>query len=156
LTPPQLALLRLEVGAAFAAYLAHDKGHDRQDCEGDAQQDRAEQEHHDESADETENSGHELNYAHLEGHLYGVDVVGVAAHQFAVGVTVEVAKGQLLHFGEQVPAEGVAGTLGDLHHEAALPVGRHHADQVDAGQYHQRTRQAGEIARKDVVIDQRL
>ena len=71
-----------------------------------------------------------------------------------MGVGVEVAQGQSLHFGEQVPADGVGGLLGDTDHDAGVGVAEQRRADINAGHEHQSPGQPGVIPGNDAVVDQ--
>ena len=116
---------------------AADRGqqHQRQDGGRDQHGD----EHHHQRGD----GGNALGDG-LGDHLaQGVDVAGVAAHNVACGMGVEIADGQGLHVGEHFIPDGLLGALTHLDHQEVVQEGRNHAHQVDAGHHAQELDQRG-------------
>ena len=100
-------------------------------------------------------AGEQRDHALLEGHLHVVRVVGEPAHQFAVGVLVEVGQRELLQRVKQVLAQAVDPLLRQPDHHGRLAVGGQAAQQIDARQLEDGPGQPGEVgaARPDEVVD---
>ena len=134
-------LLGHEVGAGFFAHHLgdaenHRHEHDHQQGEPDVQADHiAEGEQH------RAEGGHRLGEALAQKLAHGVGVVGVAAHDFAVGALVEVTDGQVLHVQEHILAHAVQGAGGHQHHQAVVNQGGNGPGQVHA---HHQDQEIGE------------
>ncbi len=82
------------------------------------------------------------------------------AHQLTVGVSIEMADGKPLHMGEQIRANLVQSSRGDVHHEPAVYIGRQGPRQINASHESQHADKPGKIRvfmadkRHDVYIDQ--
>ena len=69
----------------------------------------------------------------LADHLpQGINVAGVAAHDIAGGVSVKVAQGQTLHFGEHFITDALLGALADGDHQKLLEEGCQHTNGKNA------------------------
>ena len=75
----------------------------------------------------------------------GVNIVGVAAHDVARRMAVEIPDGQGLHVGEQLVPDGFLGTLAHLHHEPLLQEAAQHSQQVQSRHHGQELHQGGKI-----------
>ena len=119
-----------------------------------------EHEHSREQADDGENGtqdhhgykGGDHGDGRVDGLRYGlahqlaqrVDVVGVDAHDVAVGVGVKILYGQRLHVREQVVAQGAHGALAHVDHQAVVEVRGQHAGGHDADKPYNLVEQLGE------------
>ena len=110
---------------------------------GDEHHDRDAREHHQREIDAGDEHGHEqgedadqreqpLRHALRDELSQRVDVVGVVAHDVAVGVGVEIFDGQGLHLVEHVLADVFQKALRDDSHEAGVGEGAQYAERIDA------------------------
>ena len=70
----------------------------------------------------------------LQHELDIVHVVGVAAHELAVGMGVEELERQGLHLPEELAADDVGRALREPYREPGLQIGSADADEVDGGE----------------------
>ena len=104
-------LLLAEItGAAFADKAERQQHNPQHDHDGDCQE-RAEENHHDENADDGDNRGDYLDQALLQGHVDIVNIIGETAHQFTMRLAVKVADRQVLQVSEQFVADAERGLL---------------------------------------------
>ena len=99
----------------------------------------------------------------LGDHLtQGVDVAGVAAHQVAHLMGVEIAHRQLLHVGEHGVTDVLLDALGHRHHQPGGQEVGQHAGQVDHRHHAQKADQRPKIGRRipqhggDILFDQNV
>ena len=128
----------------------------------DDQQRHVENDHRDHDAHNRHDAGNELRHG-LGNHLpHGVDVVGVDAHDIAVGVRVKILDRQALHLGKELDAQVFERALRDEDHQVIVQPHAERAEEV-----HQRNAEHGaphraEIRvgaadhRGDVIVDQAL
>ena len=150
----QVPLLGHEVPAGALAHGHDDQEHHPQGEHRHQKQNRAEVQHHRHHAHKRQHTGDQGDDAVLQDLVEGVDVVGVSAHELAVGVGVKIAEGKLLHPVEQVPADGVGGLLGDVDHDAGVTVAEQGGAEVDARHQRQRPGQPGIVSGDDALVDQ--
>ena len=150
----QVPLLGHEVPAGPLAHSHNDRQHQPQGEHRHQKQQRTEVQHHGNHADEGEPAGDQGDHAVLQNLGEGVDIVGVAAHELAVGVGVEVAQRQILHPGEEVPADGVGGLLGHADHDPGIAVAEQGRAEIDAGHKGQRPGQPGVVPGNDALVDE--
>ena len=92
----------------------------------------------------------------------GIDVVGIHAHDLAVGMVVEVAERELLHVAEEFPAELVQRPVPDVDHEYVVDVGSYYAYEQYGSEPQHRSRERGIVGRallhhgSDVGVDEGL
>ncbi len=138
----------LLLGEIFPAALAEhgEHSHDRaQHDQGGQEQQGGQGDHHGHHAHKGDHAGDQLHHRLLQRHLHVVRVVGEAAHQFAVGVGVKVAQGQLLELVEQLLSHPVAALLGQLGHQVGLDVGTRRRQQIDPHEPQAAGRQTGPV-----------
>ena len=107
----------------FACFAHHRDGHEHDAGNGehgyDGQNPGSPQhggENHDDGDD-----GRECLRNGLGNHLtQGIDVAGIAGHDVACGVGVEIAQGKPLHLGKHLVTDGLLGALGDGNHQILL------------------------------------
>ena len=126
-------LLADEVFAGLAHH-GHGHEHDAGDGEhGDNGQNPGGLEHGGEDHHQCDDGGEGLGDG-LGNHLpEGINVAGVAGHDVAGGIGVEVAQGELLHFGEQLIANGFLGALANPDHQELLEEIGQHTGTEDTG-----------------------
>ena len=152
----QSALLGGEVPPAAAADGLDHQQHHPEHGEGNQSQQGTEDQHHGDGAQKVQRTGDHAAKAVVQRLGDGLDVVGIAAHQLAVGVGVEVFQRQLLHPLKQIrPDPGHAG-LRDVHHNPGVAEGADRPRDVYRRHQAQHPRQAREIPRQDIVVDQGL
>ena len=141
----QLFLLPAEIGGGALAHgLDHQQHHAQHGDDDEGQQGREHQHHH-EHADDGEAGAEDVGQG-LGDHLpQGVRVVGVAGHDLAVGVGVEVFQLQSHHVVEHVRAHLPQDGGGDDHHVVLLQIAGDHADEVDEYQHQYQVREAGQV-----------
>mgnify|MGYP006990156185 CR=1 FL=1 len=71
------------------------------------------------------------------GGRYGFDIVGIAAHQFPVGVGVEVAEGEPLHVVKEFLPDPGHGVLGHMDHNPGVAEGAGCPGGIDQAHDHQ-------------------
>ena len=150
----QVPLLGHEVPAAAPAHGHDDQEHQAQREHGHQKQQRAEIEHHSHHAHKGQAVGDQIHQAVVEDLVDRLDIVGIPAHQLAVGMGVKVAEGKTLHFGEQVLPDGVGGLLGDVDHNAGIGEAEQGSADIDAGHDRQLFGQERKIAGNDTVVDE--
>ena len=131
-------------------------------CYDEQGQQWADDQHHRKSTYNSYRRSNDVGQATGDHFTNNVNVVGVAAHQFAVGVSIEVGDWQILHLLEQVAANGIKGAVGDGYHQAVDNIVGNNAGQVhttEEGQCLQQTREVS-ISLTDewnnVIVDQRF
>ena len=152
----QRGLLLGKVPAAAAAHHFHHPQHHHQHGKGDEGQHRAQDDHHGDGAHEVQRAGDEASEAVVEGLGDSVDIVGIAAHELAVGVGVEVLQGQILHPVKEIGTDLGHRVLGHMHHDAGIAEGAGRAGDIHRPHKGQHFGKAGEITRKDIVVDEGL
>ena len=150
---PQGLLLAGKVTAGAGPDGLNHPQHHRQGGEGDEGQRGAQDQHHDDGAGEGQRAGDETSKAVVQSLGNGFDVVGVAAHQLAVGVGVEEFQGQILHPAEQVRPDVGHGGLGNLNHDAAVTIGAHRAQHIHQGHDGQHPGKTRKVAGQNIVVD---
>ena len=153
---PQVPLLGHEVPAGPLAHGHHHRQHQPQGEHRHQKQQGAQVQHHAHYAQEGEGPGAEGDEAVVEDLGDGLHVVGVAAHELAVGVGVKVTQGQGLHPGEQVPADGVGGPLGHVDHDPGVGEAEQGRAGIHARQQGQHLRQPGVVPGDDAFVNQGL
>ena len=140
------------LGGVEAAAALHDEHaaleEQRNEHHGDQRQPDVGVDHHHQRAHQRGRTGDHRNHRIVQHLADVVHVVGEAAHDFAVVVGVEVAHGQLLQLGEQIPANALHGALGHAHHQPVLQKGRQHAHDVGAQQHDQHRQQGADALRR--------
>ncbi len=141
----------------------HELGHEDDARDGEQQHQGQDGRLH-EHGDEHHNEGHRRGDALGDGlgdHLpQGIDVAGVAAHDIACGVGIEIPDGKGLHMDEHFIPDGLLGSLGHLDHEPLLEEGGEDTRQEEAGQPDEESDHGSEIRRLlgkhggDVVVHQ--
>ena len=76
-----------------------------------------------------------------------VDIAGVAGHNVAGGIAVEIADGQLLHLGKGLVTDGFLNTLGDGNHQIVLQEIGNNTHQENTGKHDDIAPQRGKIRR---------
>ncbi len=151
---PQGLLLVGEVPPGAGADGFHHQQHHRQGGEGDQGQRGTEDQHHGDGAGEVQRTGDQASEAVVQGLGDGFNVVGVAAHQLAVGVGVKEFQGQVLHVPEEVRPDFCHGGLGNVDHDTAVAEGAHRAQYVHHSHDGQHPGKAREVAGENIVVDQ--
>ena len=149
-------LLLLVIPAAASAEDLEDQEGGTQSQNRYQKEQRAHHQHDHHDAHEHDSAGDQGDQTLLQSHLDIVGVVGEAAHEFAVGVLVEVGQRKGLEVVKEVFAQAVGAPLGQLDHDGRLGVDRHHTHQIDAYQLediHKEVHGAGIAAVGDVVDD---
>ena len=150
----QVPLLGHKIAAAALSYGHDDNKHQPQREDRHQKQQRTQAEHHRHHAYKGQSARTQGYQTVLENFGESINVVGVAAHKLAVGVGVEIAQGQILHFGEQIPANGMGGLLGDMDHNAGIGVAQERGADVDAAHQEQHSGKLGVVAGDDAVVNQ--
>ena len=149
----------LLLGKVAPAALAHGHHHQQhqQQCEHCYQEQQGTHDnHHHHHADKGQRAGDNGAQTVVEHLGNGLNVVGVAAHQFPVGVGIKVAEGQVLHLGEQVPPNGLRGRLGDTDHDPGVDIAAQRSRDVDRGQEAQHFPEARDVAGENIIVGQGL
>ena len=149
-------LLGREVPTAPAADELHRQHHDRQHAKGDKGQRGAQDDHHGDGANKGEGAGHQASEAVVQCLGDGLDVVGIAAHELAVGVGIEVLQGQALHLLKEVLPDLGHRVLGHMDHDAGVAVGAGGACDIHKGHEKEHFRKACKVAGEDIVVDEGL
>ena len=118
----QIGLLRLKVMLALFADLRYRHQHNDHKYQRNTKQRRTQGNHHHHNAHKGKGGGHQLHHRLLQHHLNIIHIIGVAAHDLAVGLGVKEPQGQGLHVVKQLLADQVGGLVGDLDHHLALNV----------------------------------
>ena len=143
----QILLLSHEMGGGFAHQLAGGQYGQRHHQQRKAGEGQAQGDHGRQHADDGDGGGNQLGHT-LADHLpQSVDVVGIDAHDIAVGMGVKIAQRQAFHMAEQVAAQVPQRSLGDGNHQLVLNQHRNHAAEKDQRHQPQLTQQRGEIRR---------
>ena len=153
---PQILLLRPEVPAAALAYGHNNQEHQPQGKQRHQKQYWAEVQHHANNARKGQRVGKQTHQTVIQNLVDGLDIVGIAAHQFAVGVGVKVAEGQALHPGEEVLPDGMGGLLGDVDHNPGIGEAEQSRADIHPRHESQHLRQTLEIAWNNAVVNQEL
>ena len=92
----------------------------------DDQQRHVEDNHRGHDAHNRHNAGNELRHG-LGNHLpHGVDVVGIDAHNIAVGVRVKILDRQFFHMAEQIFSHIMKSSLCNVYHDQIVNIYRHY------------------------------
>ena len=128
----------------------------------DDQQRHVEDNHRGHDAHNRHNAGNELRHG-LGNHLpHGVDVVGVDAHNIAVGVRIKILDRQALHLGKELDAQVFERALRDEDHQVIVQPRAERAEDIHRRHAEHRTAHRAEIRirlayhRGDIVVDQAL
>ena len=153
---PDIPLLFRKKVAAALAHGHYHKEHEAQTEDGHQEQYRAGNDHHEHHAHESEAAGDQAGKAVVHDLGDGLDVVGIAAHEFAMGMGVKIAQRQGLHLGKEIPPECKAGLLGDVDHDPGVGEGEARSCHIDAGHEAQGPGQLAVISGDNRLIHQRL
>ena len=148
-------LLCKEVAAALTHCHYHQQ-HQSQAENGHQEQNRTGNDHHEHHAYKGQSAGNQAGKAVVHDLGDGLNIVGIAAHELAVGMGIKIAQRQRLHLGKQIPPEGIAGLLRNMDHDPGVGKGKACCRNIDAGHQGQRLGQLGKVARNNGVIHQRL
>ena len=154
-------LLHEEAARIFDAL--HGERHRRGDHEQrDDQQRHVEHHHRNDDADNHDDAGNQLRHG-LGDHLaHGVDIVGVYAHDIAVGMRVKILDRQALHLGKELDAQVFQRALRDEDHQIVVQPRAERAEDIHRRHAEHRTAHRAEIRirlahhRGDIVVDQAL
>ena len=152
----QSALLGGEIPPAAAADNPDHQQHHPQHGEGDQRQHRAEDQHHEDGARKVQRAGDHAAKAVVQCLGDGLDVIGVAAHQLAVGMGVKVFQRQLLHPLKQVRPDLRHAGLGDVHHDPGIAEGADRPHNIHRRHEAQHPRKPREVPGQNIVVDQGL
>ena len=72
-----------------------------------------------------------MRKTHGDGLAQGVDIIGITAHELAVGMGVKIFDGQVLHAVKKVSPHSVEGSVGDDDHHPVIGIGTGRAGQID-------------------------
>ncbi|OPZ61639.1 MAG: hypothetical protein BWY86_00709 [Candidatus Aminicenantes bacterium ADurb.Bin508] len=155
----QPPLLKGEVNRTFGTDLTDDFSHEPQSHQDEKGQLPAVIDHHGEDSDDGDRRGDEVGDT-LSQHLpHGIDVVGVEAHHFAVGMGVEVTDRKALHILKEVDSDPVKRSRGEGDHGPVEDIGRERTEEVDQNHEGQNPREVshgGAVVvggkRRDVVV----
>ena len=149
-------LLGGEVPAAAAADGFDHQQHHRQHQKRYSSEDGAEDDHHCHGAEERQRAGNEACKAVVQrlGHCF--NIVGIPAHQLAVGMGIEEFQGEALHFVKQVRPELCHGILRHMDHDAGVAIGAQGAHSVHAAHDCQHFRKPRKIAGENIIVDEGL
>ena len=157
-----IELLAHEVFAAVAAdFFGDQQEHADHDHREDGKQ-RAERQHRNKGDNNGEKRHEHLRDGLVDHLAQGVGVIGVEAHNRAVGVLVKIADGQGLHVLKHFIAHTLEHALADFDHQTGVDKRGQHARQEDGPQNSQRRVQLGEIGirvaneRDNEVVEQKL
>ena len=98
-------------------------------------------EHEHDGDDQGDEGGDDLGDRLGQKLTHGVHIVGVQAHQIAVGIGVKKAQGETLHLFKHLIPQLAQSALGDVHHNPVVGEGGQRADEID------------DAHEEDVVID---
>ena len=110
----------------------------------DGEQLHGQNQHHGDGARQRGDGDEHLGDAVLQKLVGGLDVVGVVAHEAAVGVGIKVADRQLLHFGEQLRPQVPHDDRAALQHEPVQEIIGQGAEDIQGGKAQQQRRIFGE------------
>ena len=82
-----------------------------------------------------------------------IRIVGVKAHDRAVGTLVKIADRQGLHMFEHIVPHFFQNALSDINHHSGVSKGRRHSHKEDTGKDRKRTVKSGKI--RSLLTDQR-
>ena len=158
----QILLLGGEVSGAGTGHGFGDEQHQAHHQQVQNGQGHAEQQHADQHAHHRDHAGDHLGDGLADHLAQGVHIVGVQAHDVAVGVAVKVAQGQAFHVGEQVVTDALQGALAHRDHHHLVGAGAHNAQGVPAHHLHHGVAQRGKVRVgladhwQNVAVDQGL
>ena len=141
-------LLAHEMLARLPADVFDDEEHNAKHHEYEERKQRAQHHHHNENAYDGESVGDEIRHAVRHKLAQGVRIVGVAAHNVAVGVSVEKAYGQLLHIFEHLVADVALYLRGHIDDNPVVEILKQHARDV---KHRHHARHYGEIGHRDAA-----
>ena len=149
-------LLSREIPPAAAADGPHYQQHHRQHGKGDERQGGTQHQHHDNGAQKIQRAGDHTAKAVVQSLGDGLNIVGIAAHQLAVGVGVEVFQRQSLHPFKEIRPDFRHTGLGDMHHNPGVAKRAHRPGNIHCRHEAQHFRKPRKISGQDIVIDQGL
>ena len=149
-------LLLHKIPPAPSADELHRQHHHKEHPKGDAGQDGTENDHHGDGPQEGQRTGDETSKAVVQGLGDGLNVVGIAAHQLAVGMGIKVFQGQALHLFKEVLPDLRHRVLGHMDHDAGIAIRAHRAGNVHRRHDAQHPGKAGKVPGEDIVVDQGL
>ena len=124
-------LLGHEIGACLLAQVLGQQRHQRHEHHQQQRQPAVEPQQEEQGEADGQERGNDLGERAGEKLPQGVGIVGIAAHDFAVGMLIEIPDGQILHMVKHLLAELVEDARGGQHHQPAVKEGAECADQVD-------------------------
>ena len=159
---PQRLLLAEEVASAAAADLGGDHQHTDENRHHHNGEQRRKVNHGGENGDHRQERTEHLGQTLGNELPQGIHIVGVVAHDFAVGVGIEIADGQRLHMGEEVFPQVAQNALGDHDHDAGIEEGRGHPGEIECTDDAKSLDELGKDRcihgeeRRDVIVDEDL
>ena len=132
-----------------------ENGDHRYDGEDPGLDQHGDQQHH-----QGGDGGNGLGNGHGDHLPQSIDVTGIAGHNIAGGVAVEITQGKGLHFGEHIVSQLLLDALGDPDHQKALQETGQYTHKEYAGKAHQEAENGGEVGgtgadhRQDIIIHQ--
>ena len=158
----QGGLLGHEIPGGFRADLLGDQHHHHHKGQGENRQINVQQNHVHQHRHHRNGRGNQLRYGGTDEVAQGFSVVGVPAHNVAVGMGVKVLDGQRLHVREHLVPQLLQRALRNGHHQEIVQPGAHDARRVNQRHLEHRPHQS--VQRRvllagqggDVIVDQRL
>ena len=124
-----------KVEGRFSAELAHHEQHQREEHQHKHGQNGREHQHHDQYTGNADHARNQRGKTLPQHFAQRIRVVGKAAHDFAVGLRVEVAQGKLLQLRKHIHANRLQRCSGNVDDQAVYNVGHQRTDAVDRGEY---------------------
>ena len=147
--------------SAFSAYHTYDQDHDPKHTDDHDCQKGAHDQHDEKDTGHGNERGDQLRDPAGDHLAQRIDVVGVPAHEIAVGMCIKITDRKCFHVPEKICTYPVQDICGNVDHLSVIQKIGQDPDCVDTGEKEQQTDETGKIRgflsdeRHDVVVEDR-
>ena len=155
-------LLHQKEAADFSGDHPDDLQDQKHDQHGNQRQIKADIEHTYQYRHDGKDRGNELRHGLCDHLAKGIGVVGIKAHNIAVGAGIKGADGKPLHFFKHFVPNLFQRSLRDGYHDTVIKKRGKNTDQIDCADHDQHFQKRCEYRgraceqRRDIIVDQRL